>query len=115
MKKAVFTLLFTLCLTAVWCQNRQELDSIKALLEVEPGVEQSIALYAQLFEAYLYSYPDSANSYRAHIKRLSKEHNNKNGLYLFHSLGGRYQFAKSDLDSAFFHIDAASKIAQGQQ
>ena len=115
MKRVIFILLLTVCVTAVWCQNRQKLDSIKGLLQDQIGVEESIALYSQLFDAYLYSYPDSANTYRAHIKRLSKEHNVMNGLYLFHSLGGRYHFAKSDLDSAFFHIESASKIAHELQ
>lgn len=115
MKRAIFILLLTVSATAVWCQNRQKLDSIKELLQDQTGVEESIALYSQLFEAYLYSYPDSANIYRAHIKRLSKKHNDTNGLYLFHSLGGRYHFAKSNLDSAFFYIESASKIAQQLQ
>ncbi|WP_425235667.1 hybrid sensor histidine kinase/response regulator transcription factor [Ulvibacterium sp.] len=112
MKKAVFLLLLTISISTIWCQDQQKLDSIKDLLRNEKGVEASVDLYSQLFVAYLYAYPDSADSYRAQIRRLSVEHNYKNGFYLYHSLSGRYHFAKSDIDSAFFHIESASKIAE---
>ncbi|NAY92172.1 response regulator [Muricauda sp. JGD-17] len=112
MKVLFSLLLITLGFSSAWCQGQQKIDSLKRLLEVTNGTVESANLYTELFDAYLYSSPDSANIYREHIRKLSEENVYTNGQYLYHSLGGKYHFAKSNLDSAFFHIKTASKIAK---
>ncbi|MEM9649755.1 MAG: histidine kinase dimerization/phospho-acceptor domain-containing protein, partial [Bacteroidota bacterium] len=111
--KNVFSILFIcLGLFISRAQSKKEIDSLKRLLDRNQSVEELVRLNEQLFVAYLYSSPDSANLFRKNIKEIAEEDNYTSGRYLYYSLSGRYHFAKSDIDSAFFHIERASKIAE---
>lgn len=112
MKNTVSILFLFFGLLITWSQNESEIDSLKRLLKSTSNAEESVKLSAKLFEAYLYVSPDSADGFRKNIKTISAKNNYTHGRYLYHSLSGRYHFAKSDIDSAFFHIESASKIAE---
>lgn len=115
MKKIAFLVCFFLVLPIGWSQTKQEMDSLKQLLEATDGMEEAVRLNEELFVAYLYSSPDSANHYRENIKIISEENNYVNGKYLYYSLSGRYHYAKSNIDSAYTNIETASKIAEQLQ
>ncbi|TMU56063.1 response regulator [Flagellimonas algicola] len=115
MKHVVSITLLLLGLSVSWGQTEREIDSLRQLLKGNTNVEESVEINEQLFVAYLYTYPDSADRYRKNIREISEKNNYTNGEYLYQSLSGRYQFAKSDIDSAFYHIEKASKIAEELQ
>ncbi len=112
MKNVASILLLFFGLSISWSQTEKEIDSLKLLLEGNNSTEESVVINEKLFVAYLYTSSDSANHFRKNIKRISAKSNYVNGQYLFHSLSGRYHFAKSNLDSAFAHIESASRIAE---
>ncbi|MGX1930633.1 response regulator [Flagellimonas sp. 2504JD4-2] len=112
MKKTTAILLFFLGLAMTWGQSGNEIDSLKQLLVGNNSVEEAVALNEKLFVAYLYVSPDSANRYRQNIRSIAEKNNYINGQYLYYSLSGRYQFAKSDIDSAFYYIKKASHVAE---
>ncbi|MEX0315439.1 MAG: histidine kinase dimerization/phospho-acceptor domain-containing protein, partial [Allomuricauda sp.] len=115
MKKTTSILIFLLGFSMIWSQTEKEIDSLKQRLEGNNSMEESIGLNEKLFVAYLYTSPDSANRYRKNIKAIAERNNDANGRYLYYSLSGRYQFAKSDIDSAFYYIDKAAKVAEELQ
>ncbi|WP_431124378.1 response regulator [Flagellimonas flava] len=115
MKHVVSITLLFLCFSVSWGQTEKEIDSLKQLLKGNTNVEESVEINEQLFVAYLYTSPDSADRYRKNIRTIASKNNYTEGKYLYQSLSGRYQFAKSDIDSAFYHIEKASKIAEKLQ
>ncbi|MDC6367248.1 MULTISPECIES: response regulator [Flavobacteriaceae] len=115
MKKIAFIFFLFIGLSVSWSQAKNRVDSLRQLLTDTKNVEESVGLNEQLFVAYLYTSPDSADHYRKNIKRISENNNYIDGQYLYHSLSGRYHFAKSDIDSAFYHIEKASTIAEKLQ
>ncbi|SHG29993.1 response regulator [Flagellimonas flava] len=115
MKHLISILFLCLGLLVSRGQSKKEIDSLKQLLARNQSVQESVALNEQLFVSYLYASPDSANHFRKNIKAISEENDYVKGRYLYHSLSGRYHFAKSDIDSAFLHIEEASKIAEQLQ
>ncbi len=112
MKNVASILLLFFGLSISWSQTEKEIDSLKQLLNGNNSAAESVVINEKLFVAYLYISPDSANHFREKIKEISAKNNYTNGQYLYHSLSGRYHFAKSNLDSAFVHIEKASKIAE---
>ncbi|WP_420601750.1 response regulator [Flagellimonas sp.] len=115
MKNTAFILLSLFSLSVTWSQAGKEIDSLKQLLIRNNSVEESIGLNEEIFVAYLYISPDSANRYRKNIKAIAEKNNHTDGQYLYYSLSGRYQFAKSDIDSAFYYINKAAKVAEKLQ
>ena len=115
MKHVVSIALLLLSLSVLWGQTEKEIDSLKQLLNGNINVEELVDVNEQLFVAYLYTSPDSADLYRKKIRAISSKSNYADGKYLYQSLSGRYHFAKSDIDSAFYHIEKASKIAEELQ
>ncbi|WP_350285777.1 response regulator [uncultured Croceitalea sp.] len=101
--------------TLLWGQESVQIDSLKKLLrpqEKTVAVEEKVSVLNGLFEAYLYASLDSADQYRKQIGQVSKVHSYTKGDYFFNSQSGRFYFAKSNLDSALFHIKAAANLAE---
>lgn len=112
MKQTITIVLIFLTYFVSWGQTEKGIDSLRQLLARNVDYEQAVTINEQLFEAYLYVSPDSANRYRKNIQVISDKNKYPEGAYLFNSLSGRYHFAKSDIDSAFYHIERASQIAK---
>ncbi|MBD1260095.1 response regulator [Maribacter polysiphoniae] len=95
-----------------WGQETIQIDSLKRLLHENKDPTETVRLSNELFESYLYTSLDSADRYRKQIGQISKQNSYTQGNYFYNSQSGRFYFAKSNLDSAFFYIKAAATIAE---
>ncbi|MEP4949163.1 MAG: hypothetical protein ABJU26_16645, partial [Flavobacteriaceae bacterium] len=95
-----------------WSQETPQIDSLKRLLKQKIGTAETVNISNELFESYLYTSLDSADFYRKRIGEVSTKNSYQEGSYFYNSQSGRFYFAKSNLDSALFHIKAAANIAE---
>nr|WP_299074014.1 response regulator [uncultured Allomuricauda sp.] len=95
-----------------WSQETPQIDSLKRLLKQKIAPAETVKISNELFESYLYTSLDSADFYRKHIGEISKKNSYQEGNYFYNSQSGRFYFAKSNLDSALFHIKAAATLAE---
>lgn len=95
-----------------WGQETPQIDSLKRLLKQKIGPAETVEITNELFELYLYTSLDSADFYRKRIGEVSIKNSYQEGSYFYNSQSGRFYFAKSELDSAFFYIKAAASIAE---
>ncbi|WP_175288747.1 response regulator [Flagellimonas eckloniae] len=95
-----------------WSQETPQIDSLKRLLKQKIEPAETVKISNELFESYLYTSLDSADFYRKHIGEISKKNSYQQGNYFYNSQSGRFYFAKSNLDSALFHIKAAAILAE---
>lgn len=111
--KTNLCLLITLLMYSLsWSQETQKIDSLKRLLKQKTGSAETVKISNELFESYLYTSLDSADFYRKRIGEISKKNSYQEGNYFYNSQSGRFYFAKSNLDSALFHIKAAATLAE---
>lgn len=112
MKTNLCLLITFLLYSLSWGQETPQIDSLKRLLKQKIGPAETVRISNELFESYLYTSLDSADFYRKRIGEVSTKNSYQEGSYFYNSQSGRFYFAKSNLDSALFHIKAAANIAE---